>query len=150
MGFCTDEEYEEFLRTVPDFERMLVGSGIHVIKYWLSITDQEQEFRFHCRIHDPLKQWKLSPMDLESRRQWEQYTIAKEVMLERTNIPEARWWVLEAVDKKTARLNCIHHLLEQIPYRDVERKQIDLPNRERQSDYHRAPIPDDMYVPNVF
>ena len=112
MGFCTDDEYEEFFRSVPEFEKMLVRSGIVLIKYWFSITDEEQHLRFKMRIHDPLKQWKLSPMDLESRRRWEHYTKAKEAMLERTHIPEARWWVVEAVDKKRARLNCIHHLLQ--------------------------------------
>ena len=116
MGFCTEADAEEFFRTVPDFERMLVRSGIILIKYWFSITDEEQNLRFLMRIHDPLKQWKLSPMDLESRRRWELYTKAKEEMLERTHIPEARWWVVEGVDKKRARLNCIHHLLQQIPY----------------------------------
>jgi len=100
MGFCTQEECEEFLRTVPEFERMLVRSGIILIKYWFSISDDEQHFRFMMRIHDPLKQWKLSPMDLESRRRWEAYTLAMEVMLERTHIPEAPWWIVEAVDKK--------------------------------------------------
>ena len=100
MGFCTEEECEELLRTVPEFERMLVRSGINLIKYWLSIADDEQHFRFMMRIHDPLKQWKLSPTDLESRRRWEQYTKAKEAMLERTHIPEAPWWMVEAVDKK--------------------------------------------------
>src|SRR5476651_1481733 len=117
MGFCTDEEYEEFFRAVPEFEKMLVRSGIQVVKYWFSIPDEEQEFRFRCRINDPLKQWKLSPMDLESRKRWEDYTKAKEVMLQRTHIPEAPWWVVPAVNKKKARLNCIHHLLTQVPYR---------------------------------
>ncbi len=119
MGFCTEEECEEFLRTVPEFERMLVRSGIVLIKYWFSITDDEQHFRFMMRVHDPLKQWKLSPMDLESRRRWEAYTKAKEAMLERTHIPEAPWWIVEADDKKRARLNCIEHLLCSIPYREV-------------------------------
>jgi polyphosphate kinase 2 len=150
MGFCTDEEYEEFFRTVPDFERMLARSGIHLIKYWFSITDDEQQFRFHCRIHDPLKQWKLSPMDMESRRRWEEYTIAKEIMLQRTHIPEAPWWVIEAVDKKRARLNVIHHLLQQIPYNDVEREPVDLPPRERSDDYERRPVPTEMIVPEVY
>jgi polyphosphate kinase 2 len=116
MGFCSDDEYEEFFRTVPEFEKMLVRSGIKLIKYWFSITDDEQHMRFLGRIHDPLKQWKLSPMDLESRRRWEEYTKAKEIMLERTHIPEAPWWVVQAVDKKKARLNCISHLLGQLPY----------------------------------
>ncbi|HWK39171.1 MAG TPA: polyphosphate kinase 2, partial [Hyphomicrobium sp.] len=115
MGFCTEDEVEEFFRSVPEFEKMLVRSGIIVIKYWFSITDEEQHFRFTMRIEDPLKQWKLSPMDLESRVRWEDYTRVKEEMLERTNIPEARWWVVEADDKKRARLNCIQHLLDQIP-----------------------------------
>jgi polyphosphate kinase 2 len=150
MGFCTDDEYEEFLRTVPDFERMIVGSGVQIIKYWFSITDEEQQFRFHCRIHDPLKQWKLSPMDVESRRRWEDYTIAKEIMLSRTNIPEAPWWVIEGVDKKRARLNCIHHLLQQIPYNEIEREHIELPPRERHHDYERQPVPPEMIVPKIF
>ncbi|MCG8583427.1 MAG: polyphosphate kinase 2 [Pirellulales bacterium] len=150
MGFCTDEEYEQFFRTVPDFERMIVESGVHLIKYWFSITDDEQQFRFHCRIHDPLKQWKLSPMDLESRRRWEEYTTAKEIMLERTHMPEAPWWIIEGDDKKRARLNCIHHLLQQIPYNEVEREQVELPARKRHSDYERQPVPEDMIVPTIY
>ena len=120
MGFCSEADIQEFFRSVTEFERMLVRSGIILIKYWFSITDEEQNLRFQMRIHDPLKQWKLSPMDLESRRRWEEYTKAKEEMLERTHIPEACWWVVEGNDKKKARLNCIHHLLQQIPYRDVQ------------------------------
>ena len=127
MGFCTDAECEEFFRTVPEFERMLVNSGIILVKYWFSITDDEQNLRFLMRIHDPLKQWKLSPMDLESRRRWESYTKAKEEMLARTHIPEARWWVVEGVDKKRARLNCIHHLLQQVPYAEVPHDPIVMP-----------------------
>jgi polyphosphate kinase len=150
MGFCTDADVEEFFHSVPEFERMLVRSGIILIKYWFSITDDEQQFRFLMRIHDPLKQWKLSPMDVESRRRWEQYTKAKEAMLERTHIPEAPWWVVEAVDKKRARLNCIHHLLSQIPYKEVKRAAVMLPARVRNPEYHRGPIPEEMYVPAVF
>ncbi len=150
MGFCTDDELEEFFRTVPDFERMLVRSGIKVIKYWFSISDEEQHRRFLARIHDPLKQWKLSPMDLESRRRWEDYTKAKEAMLERTHIPEAPWWVVQAVDKKKARLNCITHLLGQMPYREVEHPPIALPDRERHPDYFRQPVPQSMIVPEVY
>jgi polyphosphate kinase len=149
MEFCTEEECEEFLRTVPEFEKMLVRSGIKLIKYWFSITDDEQHFRFMMRIHDPLKQWKLSPMDLESRRRWEAYTRAKEVMLERTHIPEAPWWIVDAVDKKKARLNCIHHLLQQIPYKEITRPPVVLPPRTHNPDYHRRPIPKDMYVPET-
>jgi polyphosphate kinase 2 len=150
MGFCTDEEYEEFFRTVPEFEKMLIRSGIQLIKYWFSITDEEQEFRFKCRIYDPLKQWKLSPMDLESRRRWEDYTRAKEVMLARTHIPEAPWWVVQAVDKKKARLNCIHHLLSQFQYASVPHEQVVLPQRVHHDDYARHPLPAEMIVPQVF
>lgn len=150
MGFCSDAEYEEFFRTVPEFERMLVRSGITLIKYWFSITDEEQHMRFLGRIHDPLKQWKLSPMDLESRRRWEEYTKAKETMLERTNIPEAPWWVVQAVDKKKARLNCITHLLGQLPYREVAREPVVLPPRVRNADYFRQPVPVEMYVPEIY
>ncbi|HSJ03863.1 MAG: polyphosphate kinase 2 [Verrucomicrobium sp.] len=150
MGFCNDEEYEEFFRSVPEFEKMLIRSGIQVVKYWFSITDEEQEFRFTCRIHDPLKQWKLSPMDLESRRRWEEYTKAKEIMLERTSLPETPWWVIPAVDKKKARLNCIHHLLQQVPYQEVQKEVIALPPRKRHKDYHRNPVPDDIIIPQVY
>jgi polyphosphate kinase 2 len=150
MGFCTADECEEFLRTVPEFERMLVRSGIILIKYWFSITDEEQHFRFNMRIHDPLKQWKLSPMDLQSRVRWEAYTQAKEAMLQRTHIPEAPWWVVEAVDKKKARLNCIHHLLGQIPYQEVTRTPVVLPARTHHPDYQRQPVPREMYVPAVY
>ena len=150
MGFCTDEEYEEFFRTVPEFEKMLVRSGIQLIKYWFSISDQEQHLRFLARIHDPLKQWKLSPMDLESRRRWEQYTKVKEVMLERTHIPESPWWVVQANDKKKARLNCMSHLLDLIPYGEVERSSIELPERERHEDYVRQDVPASMMVPDRY
>jgi polyphosphate kinase len=150
MGFCSEADVEEFFRSVPEFERMLVRSGIVLIKYWFSITDDEQQFRFLMRIRDPLKQWKLSPMDVESRRRWEQYTKAKEAMLERTHIPEAPWWIVEAVDKKRARLNCIHHLLSQMPYEEVKRPPVVLPPRVRNPEYHRGPIPKEMYVPAVF
>jgi polyphosphate kinase 2 len=150
MGFCTDEQYEEFFRTVPEFEKMLGRSGIQLIKYWFSISDEEQHLRFLGRIHDPLKQWKLSPMDLESRRRWEEYTKAKEIMLERTHIPEAPWWVVQAVDKKKARLNCIHHLLEQMPYQETEHPAIVLPDRVRHEDYVRNPVPQNIVVPEIY
>ncbi|WP_414705546.1 polyphosphate kinase 2 [Pseudomonas sp.] len=150
MGFCDDEEYEEFFRTVPEFEKMLVRSGIILIKYWFSITDDEQYRRFLMRIHDPLKQWKLSPMDLESRRRWEAYTNAKEEMLTRTHTDVAPWWIVEADDKKRARLNCIHHLLEQIPRGDTETPQVVLPEREYNANYLRAPVPREMVVPPVY
>ena len=150
MGFCTEDEVEEFFRSAPEFERMLVRSGIILIKYWFSITDDEQNFRFQMRITDPIKQWKLSPMDLESRRRWEQYTMAKEEMLARTHIPEAPWWVVEAVDKKQARLNCIRHLLSQIEYHEVEHPPIVLPERERDPSYTRHPVPESMKVPRYY
>ncbi|MAP07959.1 MAG: polyphosphate kinase 2 [Rhodopirellula sp.] len=150
MGFCTDQEYEQFFRTVPDFERMIVDSGTILLKYWFSITDEEQEFRFQCRINDPLKQWKLSPMDLESRRRWEQYTKAKEIMLERSHIPEAPWWVVEGNDKKRARLNCIHHLLLQIPYGEVPQDTVELPDRLHSDEYKRNELPQEVFVPMVY
>jgi len=147
MGFCNQEQSDEFFRSVPEFERMLIRSGIKLIKYWFSITDEEQQFRFMMRIHDPLKQWKLSPMDVESRRRWEQYTKAKEEMLEKTHTPESPWWIVGADDKKRARLNCISHLLGQIPYQEVAHPEIVLPPRAHNLDYHRGPIPREMYVP---
>ncbi|MFM1856314.1 MAG: hypothetical protein RLZ83_1623 [Pseudomonadota bacterium] len=150
MGFCTEADVEEFFRSVPEFERMLVRSGIRLIKYWFSITDEEQHLRFLGRIHDPLKQWKLSPMDLESRRRWEDYTRAKEAMLERTHIPEAPWWVVQAVDKKRARLNCIAHLLSLLPYHEIVKPTVELPARVRHPDYIRHPVPAQMFVPERY
>jgi polyphosphate kinase 2 len=150
MGFCTEDQVEQFFNDVPEFERMLVRSGIILIKYWFSITDDEQHRRFHMRIHDPIKQWKLSLMDLESRRRWEQYTKAKEAMLERTHIAEAPWWLVEAVDKKKARLNCIGHLLSQIPYGEVTHEPVIMPERVHNPDYTRQPIPREMYVPEIY
>ncbi len=150
MGFCTDEEYEDFFQSVPAFERLLVRSGIILVKYWFSITDDEQNLRFLMRINDPLKQWKLSPMDLESRRRWELYTKAKEAMLERTHIPEAPWWVVEAVDKKRARLNCMAHLLTRVPYEEVPHEKPILPKRVHNPEYHRMPTPPEIIVPDHY
>jgi polyphosphate kinase len=150
MGFCSDEQYEEFFRSVPEFERMLTRSGIQLVKYWFSISDDEQHLRFLSRINDPLKQWKLSPMDLESRRRWEAYTRAKEVMLERTHIAEAPWWLVEADDKKKARLNCMAHLLSQVPYREVPHPTVVLPQRLRTGDYARRAVPPHMFVPERY
>ena len=150
MGFCTEEQVEEFFRTVPEFERMLVRSGIKLIKYWFSITDEEQHFRFAMRNRDPLKQWKLSPMDLESRRRWEDYTKAKEDMLRHTHIAEAPWSIVNAVDKKKARLNCIHHLLGQIPYEEIEHEPVALPERVRNPDYKREPLPQALFIPEIY
>jgi polyphosphate kinase 2 len=150
MGFCSDDDVEAFFKAVPQFEQMLIDSGIILLKYWFSITDDEQHLRFQMRIHDPIKQWKLSPMDLESRVRWEQYTKAKEATMERTHLPHSPWWVVEAVDKKKARLNCIHHLLSQIPYQEVVHAPITLPDRVHNPNYTRVPLPREMYVPAIY
>jgi len=150
MGFATPDQVEQFFNDVPEFERMLVRSGIRLVKYWFSITDEEQQMRFLMRIHDPMKQWKLSPMDLQSRVRWEQYTKAKEEMLERTNIPEAPWYIVEGNDKKRARLNCIAHLLDQVPYEEVPAEEVTLPERIFNPDYERRVLPDDLYVPSRY
>jgi polyphosphate kinase len=150
MGFADEDQVEQFFRDVPEFERMLVRSGIRVIKYWFSITDEEQQMRFLMRIHDPMKQWKLSPMDLQSRVRWEQYTKAKEEMMARTNIPEAPWYIVEGNDKKRARLNCIDHLLGLIPYEDVPHEDVTLPDRVFNPDYERAVLPPELYVPRKY
>lgn len=150
MGFCSDEELEEFYRSVPEFEKMLVRSGILLVKYWFSISDEEQNARFNMRIRDPLKQWKLSPMDLESRVRWEAYTKAKETMLERTHIAEAPWWVVEGNDKKRARLNCMAHLLTRIDYAEVAHPEVILPGRIHNPDYLRVPTPKEMFVPGRY
>src|SRR5215471_82933 len=150
MGFCSEEEVAEFFHSVPEFERMLVRSGITLLKYYFSISDHVQQLRFEMRNHDPLKQWKLSPMDLESRRRWEQYTRAKEDMLERTHIPEAPWWLVHADEKKRARLNCIHHFLQQVPYQEIDRDPVNLPPRQHNPEYVRHPVPAELYVPEVY
>lgn len=150
MNFATPEQVDQFFHDVPEFERMLDRSGIKLIKYWFSITDQEQQLRFLMRIHDPLKQWKLSPMDLQSRIRWEEYTKVKEEMLDRTNIPEAPWYIVEGNDKKQARLNCIDHLLQQIPYEEVPNDPVTLPDRVFNPDYERATLPKGLYVPKKY
>ena len=150
MEFATDDQVEQFFRDVPEFERMLVRSGIIVLKYWFSITDEEQQLRFLTRIHDPMKQWKLSPMDLESRIRWEQYTKAKEEMFARTNIDEAPWYIVEGNDKRRERLNCIEHVLSKIPYHEVPSDKVTLPERVFNPDYERRFLPDDLYVPKVY
>ena len=150
MGFATPAQVEQFFQDVSEFERMIVRSGVILIKYWFSITDQEQQLRFLMRIHDPLKQWKLSPMDLQSRVRWEDYTKAKEEMLLRTNIPEAPWHIVEANDKKRARLNCMRHFLGMIPYEDVEQEEVTLPERVFNEDYERQVLPSELYVPKHY
>jgi len=150
MGFCTDEEYWEFLRSCPEFERMLVRSGIQVIKYWFSVSDTEQERRFQARLQDPTKRWKLSPMDLEARNRWVDFSRAKDAMLAATDIPEAPWWVVEAEVKKRARLNVINHLLTQVPYEDLTPDPPKLPPRPRvHQDYVRPPRSSQHFVPDV-
>lgn len=150
MGFATKAQVEQFYQDVPEFERMLTRSGIKVIKYWFSITDQEQQLRFMMRIHDPIRQWKLSPMDMQSRIKWEAYTKVKEEMLLRTNIEEAPWFIVEGNEKKRARLNCIDHMLSQIAYEEVPHPTVILPEREFNPDYERAVLPRELYVPEKY
>ncbi len=150
MGFCTDEEYSEFLRSVPEFERMLVRSGIILIKYWFSVSDKEQEKRFQARIDDPTKRWKLSPMDLQSRSKWVEYSKAKDEMFAHTDIKQAPWYVVNADNKMCARLNCMHHLLSMIPYQDLTPEPIVLPPRQDEHGYVRPPITDQTFVPPVY
>jgi len=150
MGFCTDEEYREFLRSVPEFERMLIRSGTILVKYWFSVSDREQELRFQARIKDPTKRWKLSPMDLESRARWVEYSKAKDEMFAHTDIKQAPWNVVNADNKKCARLNCIHHLLSMIPYEDLTPEPINLPPRQAEGGYIRPPITDQTFVPQIY
>ena len=150
MGYCTDAEYWEFLRSCPEFERMLIRSGIVLIKYWFSVSDEEQERRFQARIADPTKHWKLSPMDLESRNRWVEYSKAKDVMFAHTDIKQAPWYVVRADDKRRARLNCIRHLLNQIPYEDLTRRPFELPPRVGSGGYVRPPITDQTFVPEEY
>ncbi|MCP4387781.1 MAG: polyphosphate kinase 2, partial [Gammaproteobacteria bacterium] len=147
MGFCTDEEYQEFMRSCPEFERMLVRSGIILIKYWFSVSDDVQEERFQGRIKDPTKQWKLSPMDLESRKLWIEYSKAKDQMFAHTDIKQAAWYVVNADIKKHARLNCIKHLLSMIPYEDLTPKPPKLAPREKAGGYVRPPMGDQTFIP---
>lgn len=150
MGFCTEDEYREFLRSCPEFERMLVRSGIILIKYWFSVSDDEQENRFRARMEDPTKRWKLSPMDLESRSRWVEYSKAKDAMFASTDIKQAPWYVVRSDDKKRARLNVIHHLLSLIPYEDLTPEPIQLPPRQADNGYVRPPITDQTFVPEVY
>jgi polyphosphate kinase 2 (PPK2 family) len=150
MGFCSDDEYNEFLRSVPEFERMLIRSGIILIKYWFSVSDDEQERRFEARLKDPTKRWKLSPMDLQSRSKWVEYSKAKDVMFSYTDIKQAPWHVVNADCKMCARLNCMHHLLSVIPYEDLTPESIDLPPRQTNDNYIRPPKTDQTFVPDVY
>jgi polyphosphate kinase 2 len=151
MGFCTKEQYKEFLNSCPEFERMLVRSGIVLLKYWFSVSDEEQEVRFQSRLSDPARRWKLSPMDLESRDRWVEYSQAKDNMFAHTNIPEAPWFTVEADDKKKARLNCIRHILSKIPYEDLTPEAMELPPRKMASpDYVRPPLNEQFFVPHYY
>ena len=150
MGFCTEEEYREFLRSCPEFERMLVRSGIILIKYWFSVSDEEQERRFHNRINDPMRRWKLSPIDIEGRTRWVEFSKAKDTLFAHTDIKQAPWYVVNADSKKAARLNCITHLLSMIPYEEVPWEEVELPERQDRTGYVRPPLSDQTFVPEVY
>jgi len=150
MGFCEEDEYREFLRSCPEFERMLVRSGIILIKYWFSVSDEEQERRFQSRLEEPHKRWKLSPMDLESRTRWVEYSKAKDEMFTYTDIKQAPWYVVKSDVKRHARLNCISHFLSMIPYEDLTPEPIELPKRKEGTDYIRPPMSDQTFVPDVY
>ncbi|KUK89952.1 MAG: hypothetical protein XE04_1640 [Marinimicrobia bacterium 46_43] len=150
MGFCTDDEYWEFIRSCPEFERMLVRSGIILIKYWFSVSDAEQEKRFTARLKDRTKRWKLSPMDVEARSRWVEYSKAKDVMMQYTDISQAPWYVVNADDKKRARLNCISHLLSKIPYNDLTPQKVELPARQENPGYVRPPYEKQNFVPEIY
>ncbi len=150
MGFCTEDEHREFMRSCPEFERMLVRSGIILIKYWFSVSDEEQESRFQSRINEPTKRWKLSPMDLESRKRWVEYSRAKDEMFAHTDIKQAPWYVVNSDNKKRARLNCIRHLLSMIPYKDLTPEQVELPPRQDRAGYVRPPLSDQTFVPEIY
>ena len=150
MGYCTDDEYEEFMRSCPEFERMLIRSGMILVKYWFSVSDEEQERRFQSRIKQPTKRWKLSPMDLESRARWVEYSKAKDKMFAYTDIKQAPWYVVDSEDKPRARLNCISHLLSVIPYEDLTPDPIKLPRRQKDGSYVRPPVEDQTFIPEVY
>ncbi len=150
MGFCTEEQYNEFMRTCPDFERMLTRSGIILIKYWFSVSDEEQERRFQARIDDPTKRWKLSDMDLASREKWVEYSKAKDAMFKYTDTKQCPWYVVRADNKRRARLNCINHLLSKIPYKEIKHKKIKLPKRQEGEGYVRPPYSDQTFVPEKY
>jgi len=150
MGFCTQDEYHEFMRSCPDFERMLIRSGIILVKYWFSVSDEEQEQRFQSRIDDPTKRWKLSPMDLESRDKWLEYSKAKDEMFKYTDTKQSPWYVVPADNKKRARLNCISHLLGVIDFKEVKHDKIVLSERNKEKGYIRPPFSDQTFVPEKY
>ena len=150
MGFCKEDDYEEFLRSTPEFEKMLIRSGVVLVKYWFSVSDDEQEKRFSERINDPTKRWKISPMDVESRNRWVEYSKAKDKMFAYTDTKQCPWYVVEGDDKRRARLNCIHHLLSLIPYEEIEQEKIDLPPRKVDASYVRPPKSDQTHIPEIY
>ena len=151
MGFCTDDELQEFFRSCPDFERMLLRSGIQLIKYWFSVSDEEQERRLRSRLSDPTRRWKLSPMDLEARQRWVEYSQAKDEMFASTDTKQSPWFVVESDDKRAARLNCIAHFLSLVPYEEVSPPVVgDLPPRPSDHGYVRPPIEDQTHVPQLY
>ena len=150
MGFCSEEEYQEFMRSCPEFERMLLRSGVILLKYWFSVSDEEQERRFQSRLNDPKKRWKLSPMDIESRNRWVDYSKAKDAMFAHTDTRQAPWYVVNSDVKKHARLNCIRHLLEMIPYEDLTPEPVELGPREINTSYVRPPMADQSFVPEHY
>jgi polyphosphate kinase 2 len=148
MEFCSEEEYREFLRSVPEFERMLIRSGIVLMKYWFSVSDEAQESRFQARNHSPIKRWKLSPMDLESRKRWVEYSKAKDEMFKHTDLQDTPWWVVEADDKRRSRINCLKHFLSCVPYEDLTPQPVELPSRQRDETYVRPPMAAQRFVTN--
>ena len=150
MGFCSEEQYQEFMQSCPEFEQMLVRSGMILLKYWFSVSDEEQERRFQARMNEPATRWKLSPMDIEARDKWEEYSRAKDAMFAHTNIPEAPWFTVEADDKKRARLNLITHILSKIPYKDITPEAFELPSRKPASGYVRPPASEQFFVPQIY
>ncbi|HEY1797632.1 MAG TPA: polyphosphate kinase 2 [Stellaceae bacterium] len=150
MGFCTDDEYKEFLRACPLFEEMLIRSGIVLVKYWFSVSDEEQEVRFQERMHNPIKRWKLSPMDIESRQRWVDYSRAKDTMFAHTDTHTSPWHVVDADNKKRARLNCIAHLLSRVPYKDLKPVEFPLPPRQSDDSYQRPKMSDQRFVPEIY
>ena len=149
MGFCTDQEYQDFMHSCPEFERMLIQSGITLIKYWFSVSDKEQEKRFQERIENPIKRWKFSPMDLESRTRWAEYSEAKDDMFKYTDTKHSPWYVVESDDKRRLRLNCIHHLIQKIPYKKIQHNPVKLPAIDK-SGYARAPHSDQKFIPDIY
>ena len=150
MGFCSDKEYKQFLLACPTFEKMLLSDGIRLIKYWFSVSDGEQEKRFQERVNNPMKNWKLSPMDLEARNRWVEYSMAKDAMFKSTDSPESPWWVVDGDEKRKARLNCINHLIKQFDYSDIKKEPLELPERREAADLKRPPMSTQRFIPEIW